>query len=222
MNKKRVLIADDHDFFRQGMRNLLETESDFEVVGEAVNCKQVNELAKKLEPDVILMDILMPQDDGEQPDNCGIEATRMINEAYPLIRILMVTMFIDGAFISSSIAAGALGYLLKGATSDEILRSVRTVYDRGGSFSPEVMEYLRNQPPVPRHANPRTQFLELTDREFQVLEQLAQGYNNPEIANKLTIEVKTVNNHVSNIYSKLEVSDRRSAIKLSSERGLKY
>lgn len=201
----RVLVADDHPLFRDGIRTLLLAVVDMELVGEAENGDEVMALAGQLQPDVLLMDIQMPGIN-------GIEATRRIVRNSPHIAILMVTMYDDDASVFSAMRAGARGYLLKGAKQDEIQRAVRAAANGEAIFSPAIagrlMTFFANvKQPKSSHLFP-----ELSDREREILDLIAQGYRNPEIADNLVISPKTVRNHVSNILSKLQVADRAQAI----------
>lgn len=212
MKTIRILIADDHPVFRFGLRALLQAEGDTEIVGEATGGEEAIVLAAQLEPDVILMDINMPEIN-------GIEATRRILQKNPNIGILVITMFDDDS-VFAAMRAGARGYILKGAEGEETLRAIRAVADGQAIFSPDiaarVMEYFSQSP-----ANkPKSAFAELSLREHEVLELLAQGLTNTAIADRLVLSPKTVRNHVSNIFSKLQVADRAEAIIRAREAGL--
>ncbi len=209
----RVLIADDHVLFRDGMRALLTAAPDLELVGEASTGQEAIDLSAQLRPDVVVMDIQMP-------GTSGIEATRRIVEQYPQIRVLIVTMFEDDNTVFAAMRAGARGFVLKGANYNEMLRAIRAVGSSEGIFSPAIavrmMEYFANI----RHANPPQVFPELSDRELEVLDLLAQGYKNAEIAARLYLSPKTVRNHVSSIFDKLQVADRSEAIVRAREAGM--
>lgn len=210
-----VLIADDHAPFRAGLRALLEATPNIEVVGEARSGAEVITQAANVQPDVILMDLQMP-------DVSGIEATRRILHTSPHISILVLTMFEDDDFVFAAIRAGARGYLLKGALKAEILRAIEVVSNGEAIFGPAIAKRLMNyfaaiQQP---QAVPDYAFPELTDREREILELIAQHHTNPEIAKRLGIKLKTVRNHVSNIFSKLQVVDRAQAILKAREAGL--
>jgi DNA-binding NarL/FixJ family response regulator len=213
MEMIRILIADDHPPFRDGLRALLLSAPDIEVVGEAAAGDQAIELAAALQPDVILMDINMPGVN-------GIEATRRILHTSPHISILVFTMFDDEDSVFAALRAGARGYLLKGALKAEILRAIRGVGSGEAIFGPAIakrlMQYFAGLKPG---LSPQA-FPELTDREREVLALLAQHLTNPEIAERLSLSQKTVRNHVSNIFSKLQVVDRAQAIIRAREAGL--
>jgi DNA-binding NarL/FixJ family response regulator len=209
----RVLVADDHLIFRDGLRALLSSVPDAELVGEAATGEEAVALASSLQPDVVLMDLQMP-------DLNGIEATRRIVRDSPHIRVLVVTMFEDDGSVLAAMRAGARGYLLKGATHSEMARAIRAVGEGEAIFSPTIaarlMEFFASFRPA---AMPQV-FPELSDREREVLDLIAQGHKNPDIAARLVLSPKTVRNHVTNILSKLQVADRSEAIIRAREAGL--
>ena len=209
----RIVIADDHVLFRDGLRALLAAAPDTELVGEAATGDEAVALATALQPDVVLMDIQMPGLN-------GIDATRRIAHASPHVGILVVTMFEDDSSVFAAMRAGARGYLLKGAKYDEVLRAIRAVGSGEAIFSPAIavrlMEYFSNVRPT---AIPQA-FPDLSDREREILDLIAQGHKNAEIAARLVLSPKTVRNHVSNILSKLQVADRAQAIIRAREAGL--
>lgn len=213
MEPIRVLIADDHTLFRDGLRVLLASIPDIEVVDEASSGKEALKLAVEHQPDVILMDIQMP-------DINGIEATRQILRTSPHIGIVVLTMFHDDESIFAVMRAGARGYVLKGADQAVLLRAVRAVANGESLFSPEIaarlMQFFAGLEPASR---PEL-FPELTDREREILSYIAEGQTNVDIAEKLFISMKTVRNHVSNIFSKLQVADRAQAAIRAREAGL--
>jgi DNA-binding NarL/FixJ family response regulator len=212
MKPIRVLIADDHPVFRFGMRALLESEADFEVVGEASTGDETIALTDELQPDVILMDITMPGLD-------GIEATRHILDRHPNTGILIVTMLDDDSLFPA-LRAGARGYLLKGAEGDETLRAIQAVAHGEAIFSPSIADRLTQVIAAPPPEEGETPFPELTGRELEILGWIAQGSSNAEIASQLTLSLKTVQNHVSNILNKLQVSDRFQAAMRARDAGL--
>ena len=209
----RVLIADDHPHFRDGLRALLVSAPDLEVVGEAGDGEQAISLAAKLQPDVILMDLNMP-------GVGGIEATRRILRTSPHIAVLVISMFEDDDSVFTALQAGARGYLLKGALKAEILRSIRAVASGEAIFGPSIAKRLIQYFATPRPSAPPDAFPELTDREHEILALIARHDTNPEIAKRLYLSPKTVRNHVSNIFTKLQVSDRAQAIIRAREAGL--
>jgi len=213
MDLLRVLIADDHPLFRKGMRALLVTAQDIEVVGEATTGQEVIELAATLQPDVILMDLQMPGIN-------GIEATRQILHTSPHIRILVITLFEDDASVFSALRAGARGYVLKDAKEEEMLRAIRSVGSGEAIFSPAIATRLIDFFATPRPDASKEIFPTLTEREREILQLLARGSTNHDIAKQLALSVKTVNNYVSNIFSKLQVTDRAQAIIRARDAGL--
>jgi DNA-binding NarL/FixJ family response regulator len=213
MEPIRLLIADDHPHFRAGLRALLVSAPDLEVVGEAADGEKAVSLAAGLQPDVILMDLHMP-------GVSGIEATRRILHTSPHMSILVISMFEDDDSVFAALQAGARGYLLKGALKAEILRSIRAVSSGEAIFGPTIARRLIQYFAGPRLTAPPNAFPELTDREREILELIARHYTNPEIAKQLHLSPKTVRNHVSNIFTKLQVSDRAQAIMRAREAGL--
>jgi DNA-binding NarL/FixJ family response regulator len=208
----RVLVADDHPLFRQGLRTAIEAGDGVEVVGEAETGVEAVALTLELQPDVVVMDVQMPERN-------GIEATREIVAQSPHVGVLMLTMFEDDDSVFAAMRAGARGYLLKGSDHDEIVRAIRAVSSGEAIFGPAIatrlMAYFAASPGGPAQAFP-----ELTAREREVLELIAQGHSNAAIADRLVLSQKTVRNHVSNIFTKLQVLDRAQAIVKAREAGL--
>ena len=209
----RILIADDHTLFREGLKALFSSIADTEVAGEAASGMEAVTLAETIQPDVVLMDIQMPGLN-------GIEATRQIVQTSPHIGIIIVTMFEDDDSVFSAMRAGARGYVLKGADQEEMLRTIRAVARGEALFGAAIAARLQSYFAAPRPAAPAEAFPDLTEREREVLELLAQGHSNGEIARKLFISPKTVRNHCSNIFSKMHVVDRAQAIIRAREAGL--
>jgi len=209
----RILLADDHPFFRDGVRVLLDSVADTEVVGEVGSGQEAIELAAALQPDVILMDINMPGTN-------GIEATRRILDTSPHVAVLMVTMYEDDDSVFSAIRAGARGYLLKGANQVELLRAIRAVHGGEVIFAAGIARRVMAYFAAPKPAVPWQPFPDLTDREREILGLIAQGHDNAELVRRLVLSPKTVRNHISNIFSKLQVADRAEAIARAHEAGL--
>jgi DNA-binding NarL/FixJ family response regulator len=209
----RVLIADDHGIVLEGLRAVLGSEPGMEVVGEAATGKVVVERAAELRPDVILMDIQMPQIN-------GIEATRRIVEANPDVGVVVLTMFEDDDSVFSAMRAGARGYVLKGAPPSQILKVLRAVAGGEAYFGPEIARRLMSFFSQPTPASPAETFPELTSREVEILDLIAQGHSNAKIAARLFVSPKTVGNHISHIFTKLQVADRSHAIIRAREAGL--
>lgn len=210
----RVLIADDNQRFRQGLRALLTRVTETDVVGEAASGAEAIALADRLQPDVILMDIRMPS------GLDGIEATRRILETSPHIAILMLTMVEDDDSVFAAMRAGARGYLLKGALKAEILRAIGGVSSGEAIFGPAIARRLMDYFAAPRAATSVQRFPELTAREREILNLIAQHLTNPEIAARLSLSPKTVRNVVSSIIGKLQVADRAEAIIRAREAGM--
>ncbi len=207
----RVLIADDNAEFRAGLRGLLEAQADLAVVGEAATGGAALALAARTLPDVVLMDLQMPDLD-------GIAATRRLAATSPHVGVLVVTMFEDDESVFAAMRAGARGYLLKGARKAETLRAIHAVVDGEAIFSPAIARRLMGFFAAARPAP--APFPELTDREREVLALIAQGRDNGAIAAALSLSLKTVRNHVSSIYGKLQVADRAQAAVRAREAGL--
>jgi DNA-binding NarL/FixJ family response regulator/class 3 adenylate cyclase len=217
MDTIRLLIADDHALFREGVRALFLAHPDIEVVGEAADGELAIQQVDAAAPDVVLMDINMPGIN-------GIEATRRILSNHPNLGIIMVTMLEDDTSVFSAMRAGARGYVLKGAHHDEILQAIRAVAAGQAVFGPAIATRMitffqgLNAPSYGEQAS--QVFPELTEREREVLTLIAQGVSNKEIAEKLFISMKTVSNHITNIFSKLQVADRAQAIIRARNAGL--
>ncbi len=209
----RIVIADDHPLVRSGLRALLMTAEEMEVVGEVATGEEAVTLAASLQPDVIVMDLRMPGVN-------GIEATRRIVQANPRIRILVVTLFEDDDSVFAALRAGARSYLLKDANEVEVLRAIRAVSSGDAIFSATIAQRLIDFFTSLRLAPTALAFPDLTDREREILTLIAQGRSNTEIAQSLVISMKTVRNYISSIFSKLQVADRAQAIIRAREAGL--
>lgn len=212
MDLIRILIADDHTLFRDGLCALFDSLANIEVVGQAATGEDALVQAEALQPDIILMDIQMPGIN-------GIEATRRITRATPHIGVIVVTMFEDDESVFAAMRAGARGYVLKDADQEEMVRTIEAVARGEALFGPEIAARLMNFFAAPRGAIPASVFPELTEREREILHLIAQGHNNSYIAGELTLSQKTVRNHVSNILNKLQVADRAAAIVRAREAG---
>ena len=213
----RVLIADDHVFYREGVRSLLSSSPEISVVGEASSGEEAILRADELKPDVILMDLKMPGMN-------GIDATRRIHGKAPEIGVLVITMFDDDDSVFAAMRAGSHGYLLKDADRDELVRAIVAVNRGEAIFSPAIaqrmIQYFATTPGhMPPSKTEQGEFAELTDREHELLDLIAQGHNNSTIANKLSLSIKTVQNYVSSILTKLQVADRAQAIVRARDAG---
>jgi DNA-binding NarL/FixJ family response regulator len=210
----RVLLVDDHASFRTGLRALLGTVEGLVVVGEAASGAESLVRAAELQPDVVLMDLAMPGMD-------GIEATRRIVQASPHVAVLVLTMSDDDDSVFAAMQAGARGYVLKGARRAELVRAVRAVAAGDAIFGPALARRLVEYFARPRLPSAEADvFPELTEREREILELVARGHSNAEITAQLVLSPKTVRNHVSNIFSKLQVRDRAEAIVRAREAGM--
>jgi NarL family two-component system response regulator LiaR len=200
-DKISVIIVDDHAIVRQGLRTYLELQPDIEVLGEASNGSEAVALARETLPDIVLMDLVMPQGD-------GVEATRTITGLAPSTRVIVLTSFSEDEKVFASIKAGAQGYLMKDVLPTELVRAIRTVHRGEAQLDPEIarklmQEFTNPQPTTPKH--------DLTERELEVLRLIAQGKSNKDISEDLVLSEKTVKTHVSNILQKLHLSDRTQA-----------
>ena len=214
METLRILVAEDHPLFRKGMISLLSSVPEFEVVGEAATGEEAVARAAQLQPDVILMDLQMPEVN-------GIEATRRILQHDPSVHVLVVTLFEDDDSVFMALRAGARGYVLKDADEEEMVLSIRAVGKGEAIFSPaiatRVLAYFATSS---QGGAPPQAFPTLTDREREILRLIAQGQPNPSIARALSLSTKTVGNYVSNIFTKLQVADRAEAIIRAREAGM--
>jgi NarL family two-component system response regulator LiaR len=200
-DKINVMLVDDHAIVRQGLRTYLELQPDIQVVGEASDGKQAISMVRELLPDVVLMDLVMPNTD-------GVEATRAITALSPSTRVIVLTSFSEDEKVFASIKAGAQGYLMKDVLPQDLVAAIRTVYRGEAQLDPEIarklmQEFTNPQPTAPKH--------DLTERELEVLTLIAHGKSNKDISEDLVLSEKTVKTHVSNILQKLHLSDRTQA-----------
>lgn len=206
--KIRILVADDHPVVRDGLVAMLGTQPDFEVVGESINGREAVDMAQSLQPDVIFLDLEMPELD-------GVDALRKMRTANPDIKVIVFTAFDTDERILAAVQAGAQGYMLKGAPRDEVFQAVRVVHQGGSLLQPIVASKLL------RHVSQPDDLSEpLTPRELEVLRLMAQGLQNKEIALNLIISERTVKFHVSSILGKLGAGNRTEAVSLAAQRGL--
>lgn len=202
MDLINVLLVDDHQVVRQGLRDFLELQDDIDVVGEAGSGEEGVQLARELLPDVVLMDLVMPGID-------GVEATRQVKEASPSTRVIVLTSFADDNKVFPAIKAGAISYLLKDVSPEDLAHAIRAAQRNEAVLHPDVAARLMQEFSAPRPSE--AQIDQLTEREMDVLRLIARGKSNKEIADKLVISEKTVKTHVSNILSKLHLADRTQA-----------
>jgi DNA-binding NarL/FixJ family response regulator len=223
-----VLIVDDHPIFRKGLRTLLSALPSMTLAGEASSAREAVRMAEALQPDLVLMDLQMPDAEGDgkssggkssSGESSGLTAIRQIVAASPHIRVLVVTMFEDNDSVFAAMRAGARGYILKDMDDEGMARAMVAVGNGEAIFSPaiatRVIAYFNARPPLPVELFP-----DLTESERAVLKLMAQGVNNDAIAQQLSFSSKTVRNYVSNIFSKLQVADRAQAIVKAREAGL--
>jgi two-component system, NarL family, response regulator LiaR len=204
----RVMIVDDHGMVRRGLMTYLKNEADVQVVGEARDGQEAVQLCEQLQPDVILMDLMMPKLD-------GVAATRLIRKQWPQVHVIALTSFAEQELVQNALQAGAIGYLLKNATGSDLAAAIRSACAGRSTLAAEAIEALI-QPAVIEPA-PGVDF---TSRERDVVALLVKGLSNPEIADRLSISRATVKVHISNILAKLEVSNRGEAIAAAIQRKL--
>ena len=209
----RVVIADDHPTFRRGLAALLASVPDIDLVGEAVDGESAVGQSRALNPDVVLMDLSMP-------GVGGVEATRRIVADAPAVAVLVVTMLDDDEAVFAAMRAGARGYVVKGQDTEDVLRAIRSVARGDAVFGPAVASRVLSYLTRPLSARDPLQFPELSVREREVLELLAGGNTNSEIARALVLSPKTVRNHVSSIFTKLQVAGRAEAVERARAAGL--
>lgn len=206
--KIRVLIVDDHEVVRRGLMMFLRPFEDFELIGEAANGREAVEVCSRVQPDVILMDMVMPEMD-------GLEATRLIREKHPNTRILVLTTFKDEQLVRDVLKAGAVGYLLKDTSVDELAGAIRTATTGKLTLSAEAAQELLKLTPAVTSTS-----YHLTERELEVLNLMVEGLNNVEIAKRLYVARSTVKFHVSSILAKLNVASRVEAVSVALQAGL--
>lgn len=199
----RVMVVDDHTMVRRGLATFLKVYNDLELAGEAESGAAAIQLCGKIQPNVVLMDMAMPDMD-------GATTTRTIRQRFPQVQVIALTSFKEGDLVKKALEAGAIGYLLKDVSADELAQAIRAAHSGRATLSPEAAQSLvqtANQPPAPG--------LDLTEREREVLSLMVEGLNNTQIAGRLTVSPSTVKSHVSNILSKLGVASRTEAVTLA-------
>jgi DNA-binding NarL/FixJ family response regulator len=213
MKKITVLLAEDHMVVREGFRKMLELEDDLEVVGEAQNGRQAVALAKKLHPEVVLMDIAMPMLN-------GLEATRQILKDIPAAKVLMLSAHSDDAYVKNATESGASGFLLKQTSAHDVCRAIREIQKGKTFFSPSISKHLENQKSPDRFGLPRKQLSKLTSRELEVLQLIAEGKANKETAAELGIGMKTVEKHREHLMQKLDIHDTAGLTRYAISAGI--
>jgi DNA-binding NarL/FixJ family response regulator len=209
----RVVIADDHDLFREGLRQLLESVEDIEVVGEASTGHQAIKLVKEQSPDVVLMDISMPEMD-------GIQATEFIVQRFPDTQVVVLTMYTDDEYAIHAVRAGAKGYLLKNTRSSDVIQAIRLAAAGGSTIDPSLGPVLMREFQRLLNSSPGGAEQQLSDRELQFLELLARGQNNRQIATEMDLAESTVKNNLSVLFQKIGVRDRTQAVLYAFSNGL--
>jgi len=213
MQKIKILLVDDQRLIREGLKTLLELENDFKVVGEAKNGKDAVEQFRKLRPEVVLMDIRMPEMD-------GVQATQVIKMNYDSAKIIILTTFDEDEYVFEAIRAGAVGYLLKDVSSEEIASAVRIVSQGGALLQPNVTKKILKEFSTLEKPLLRSENIKLSEREKEIVSLVAMGLTNSEIAEKLFLSEGTVKNYISNIFSKLGAKNRASLIEIARKGGL--
>jgi DNA-binding NarL/FixJ family response regulator len=214
MKKIGVLLVDDHTVVRQGLRALLRSEEDIEILGEAENGRQAVMLAKKAPPDVVVMDVAMPVMN-------GLEATRQILKALPSSKVLVLTSYGDDECVEQMMQAGAAGYLIKQTAANDLLKAIREVQRGNAFFSPAIAKRLRDQcRQVFSGGQPARKSIELTSREYEVLQLIAEGSSNKQIAAELAISIKTVEKHRQQVMNKLNIHDVAGLTRYAISKGL--
>ena len=204
----RVMLVDDHTMVRRGLATFLKVFDDLDLVGEAASGEAAVQLCAQVLPDVVLMDLMMPGMD-------GVTATRLIRKQFPKVQVIALTSFKEQELVQNALQAGAIGYLLKDVSADDLARSIRAAHSGRATLSPEAAQALvnaANQPPAPGH--------DLTERERVVLALMVEGLNNTQIAGRLVVSPSTIKTHVSHILSKLGVTSRSEAVALALRSGL--
>lgn len=214
MNKIRIILAEDHTIVRKGIRVLLDEEADIEVVGEAENGQEAIDLVEEFLPDLILIDNTMPILN-------GLEATRQIKKRFPNVKILVLTMHTTTEYVSQFLQAGASGYLVKQTAPKELVRAIRAIYQGDSFLSPAISKvviegYLQQE----IKSTPSDMYETLTSRERQILQMITEGLSNREIAEKLYLSVKTVNNHRTNLMDKLNIHNTAKLVKYAIRKGV--
>jgi two-component system, NarL family, response regulator LiaR len=219
MDVINVLVVDDHTLFRSGIRKMLEEEADMSVVGEAATGQEALKQARRLMPDVVLMDIKMPDPSGSGQSLDGIEATRILHREMPHMGIIFCTVFEDDEFVFAGLQAGGRGYIVKDDDPETMLRAIRAVAHGESLLGPTIAQKVMRQfSALPGKQAPLVD--DLTPREMEVLKLIAGGLSNKQIAEALVLSEKTVKNHINNIFSKLHVYDRSQAMLYAIRQGL--
>lgn len=209
----KILIADDHKVFREGIISILNEVEDITIIAQAGDGNEVMEQLKEVQPDLILMDISMG-------DTSGIDTTKLVKAAYPEIKVLVLSMHAEKAYIVKMLEVGALGYLLKDAGKEEMIRAIRTVAEGNTYYSQKVSSAIIEHIRSPQKLNIKKQGIRLTKRETEILKLIAEEYSNPEIAEKLFISIRTVDTHRRNLLEKLGMKNTAGLVKYAIKHGI--
>jgi NarL family two-component system response regulator LiaR len=210
----QVMIVDDHGMVRRGLSTILKVKADLELVGEASNGQEALEICEQIQPDVILMDLVMPE-------MGGVEATQLIRERWPQVQVIALTSFQEKELVREALQAGAISYLLKNVSAEDLAAAIREAYAGRSTLAPEAIQaLLQAEAQSPLHEQELTEAYGLTPREHEVLGLMVEGLSNPQIAERLVVSRSTAKAHVSNILSKLGVSNRAEAIALALQHNL--
>jgi NarL family two-component system response regulator LiaR len=213
VNKIKVIIADDHALFREGTRNLIQQEKDIEVVGEASNGEEAIELVNRLHPHIALMDIAMPKVN-------GIDATRQIKASQPSTAVLILTAYDNDQYILALLEAGAAGYLLKNVSGKDLVNAIRSVHDGEAVLHPAIAQKVFSRfGNNKKETRESAQAAELSEREMEILRLAAKGMSNQDIAGKLFLSRRTIQAHLSNIFTKMDVGSRTEAVLQAMRKG---
>ncbi|MDQ2746277.1 MAG: response regulator transcription factor [Acidobacteriota bacterium] len=212
MTKLRIMLAEDHETVREGIRLIINAQADMEVCGEAANGREAVKIAQELQPDVIVMDVTMPELN-------GLKATKQIKQLAPHLKILTLTRHTDDGYLQELLRAGASGYVLKQSSSDELLRAVRAIAAGGNYLDPTIAGRVMGGYSVRRISDQPPSKISLSEREAEVLRQIAWGYSNKEIAAALTLSVKTIESHKANAMQKLNITNRIDIVRFAILQG---
>lgn len=208
----KILIVDDHTLVREGFAKMLELVPEFEIIGQAKDAGEALKLSEKLSPEVILMDVRLP-------DTSGIEATKIIKKVNPETEVIILSMYDDEEYLLEAVKAGATGYLLKDVALNDLIKAIKIVHQGGSLIQPEIARRILKEVAAKRSSHSALEKV-LTDREIEILREVADGNSNKEIGKNLNISDKTVKTHLRTVFRKLKVADRAQAVALAMRKGL--